>query len=410
MPRSPQISAPSGPAWHLPLSLGIALVSLNLLVLGMAWASVRQGRRHAEEQAALNSGNLARVIAQNLEADIRAIDLGLIALTREIAREQATGGIKSARRNAFIEDLFKHYPTLDSIRTANAAGEIDHGIGVPPGPRATIADRDYFRILKGNPSAGLVISAPALGRISKKWVIMLARRIDDPQGCFSGVVYGVITVDTFCQLLSHVDPGSQGSVVLRDGNLGLMARYPYVKGVSDKVGDRNLNPVFLALLKAGQTSGTYKAHAAIDSVERTYSFRKVGPHPLLVNVGLASQDYLTQWQRETRNTWIVSVLFGLLTASLGTLLLRAWNRERTQRQQQLSEALDEVKALSGLLPICSNCKKIRDDTGYWNKIEAYIQERSEAQFTHGMCPDCARILFPGFFEKSKPPGDESKPS
>ena len=91
----------------------------SVLPIGLCpWASVWQGRRHADEQAALNSGNLARVIAQNLEADIRAIDLGLIALTREIAREQATGGIKSAQLNTYIEGLFRHYPTLDSIRTA----------------------------------------------------------------------------------------------------------------------------------------------------------------------------------------------------------------------------------------------------------------------------------------------------
>ena len=387
----------------MPLSLGIALVALNLAVLGMAWASVRQGRRHAEEQAALHSSNLALVIEQNLEADIRAIDLGLISLKREITREQAAGGINSARLNAFIEDLFKHYPNFDSIRTANASGEIDYGIGVLPGSRATITDRDYFKILKGNPSAGLVISAPVLGRISKKWVIMFARRIDSLNGEFGGVVYGVITVDTFSHMLSHVDPGPNGSVVLRDGTLGLMARYPFLQGVSDKIGNQNLNSVFIALLNAGRTYGTYKAYAAIDGVERTYSFRKVGSHPLLVNVGLASKDYLAQWQRESRNIWIVSVLFGLLTSFLGTLVLRAWNRERAQRMQQLSEALNEVKALRGLLPICSGCKKIRDDHGDWNQIEAYIQERSEAQFTHGMCPDCAKDYFPEFFNKPKPP-------
>ncbi len=232
---------------------------------------------------------------------------------------------------------------------------------------------------------------------------MFARRFDSLNGEFGGVVYGVITVDTFSHMLSQVDPGPNGSVVLWDGTLGLMARYPFVQGVSDKIGNQNLNSVFTALLNAGRTSGTYKAYAAMDGVERTYSFRKVGTHPLLVNVGLASKDYLAQWRRESRNIWIVSGLFGLLTTFLGTLVLRAWNRERAQRMQQLSEALNEVKALRGLLPICSGCKKIRDDHGYWNQMEAYIQDRSEAQFTHGMCPDCAKVYFPELSKKPKPP-------
>ena len=64
----------------------------------------------------------------------------------------------------------------------------------------------------------------------------------------------------------------------------------------------------------------------------------------------------------------------------------------------LQQALAKVKTLSGLLPICSSCKKIRDDKGYWNQIETYIRERSEADFTHGICPACAKILYPGLLK------------
>ncbi len=56
--------------------------------------------------------------------------------------------------------------------------------------------------------------------------------------------------------------------------------------------------------------------------------------------------------------------------------------------------LAEVKKLSGLLPICSICKKIRDDKGYWNQIEAYIQEHSEAEFSHSICKKCAKEHYP----------------
>jgi len=66
VPEPPQINASPGSAARMPLSLGVVLVALNLAVFGMAWASVRQGRRHADEQAALHSGNLALVIGQNL--------------------------------------------------------------------------------------------------------------------------------------------------------------------------------------------------------------------------------------------------------------------------------------------------------------------------------------------------------
>ena len=58
-------------------------------------------------------------------------------------------------------------------------------------------------------------------------------------------------------------------------------------------------------------------------------------------------------------------------------------------QEKLEKAIDNVKVLSGLLPICSSCKNIRDDAGYWNQIEAYIDKHSEAHFSHGLCPDCS---------------------
>jgi hypothetical protein len=73
-----------------------------------------------------------------------------------------------------------------------------------------------------------------------------------------------------------------------------------------------------------------------------------------------------------------------------------------ERTAELGAALSEVKILSGLLPICSSCKKIRDDQGYWNQMELYIHEHSEAEFTHSICPECAKKLFPGFLDDNTP--------
>ncbi len=66
---------------------------------------------------------------------------------------------------------------------------------------------------------------------------------------------------------------------------------------------------------------------------------------------------------------------------------------------KLRESLNRVKLLSGLLPICSSCKKIRDDKGYWNQIETYIRDHSNADFSHSLCPECAKELYPDFFKK-----------
>ena len=68
--------------------------------------------------------------------------------------------------------------------------------------------------------------------------------------------------------------------------------------------------------------------------------------------------------------------------------------QRKTIQEEKEKALSELKVLSGLLPICASCKKIRDDKGYWGQIESYIRAHSEAEFSHGICPDCAKKLYP----------------
>src|SRR6266498_743816 len=68
-------------------------------------------------------------------------------------------------------------------------------------------------------------------------------------------------------------------------------------------------------------------------------------------------------------------------------------------RKQLHQSKEEVKRLSGLLPICASCKKIRNDEGYWQEIEAYIRRNSDTEFSHGICPECAKKLYPEFADE-----------
>lgn len=73
---------------------------------------------------------------------------------------------------------------------------------------------------------------------------------------------------------------------------------------------------------------------------------------------------------------------------------RQAEEEREKLIEELKDALEKIKKLSGLLPICSYCKNIRNDEGYWQRIEQYIRDHSEANFTHGICPECMKIFYP----------------
>lgn len=77
--------------------------------------------------------------------------------------------------------------------------------------------------------------------------------------------------------------------------------------------------------------------------------------------------------------------------------------ELNEKVEELSQALAEVRTLKGIVPICANCKNVRDDQGYWNRVETYLNEHTEADFTHAVCPDCMKRLYPQFKDDDSAP-------
>jgi len=115
-------------------------------------------------------------------------------------------------------------------------------------------------------------------------------------------------------------------------------------------------------------------------------------------------------RRDGAERWVALAFQPVYDGSSRFLGTRGSNRDVTERKRaeaerekligELRDALSRVKLLSGLLPICASCKKIRDDKGYWNQIESYIRDHSEAHFSHGICPECARKEYPELFAET----------
>ncbi|MCD6374113.1 MAG: response regulator [Caldisericaceae bacterium] len=92
-------------------------------------------------------------------------------------------------------------------------------------------------------------------------------------------------------------------------------------------------------------------------------------------------------------------IIDLLLSSYETVMHK--NRELERVNKELKNALNEIKQLHGMLPICSYCHKIRDDEGYWHRVEEYIEQHADVSFTHSLCPDCLVELYPEYAEKVK---------
>ncbi len=108
----------------------------------------------------------------------------------------------------------------------------------------------------------------------------------------------------------------------------------------------------------------------------------------------------------------LSIALGIVAIlSVAVVWITRVNRKIRKQARSLEKALGEIKVLRGIIPICASCKKIRDDKGYWNQVEQYISERTDVEFSHGICADCARKLYPHLYKdngemKTEHPGSD----
>jgi AmiR/NasT family two-component response regulator len=139
----------------------------------------------------------------------------------------------------------------------------------------------------------------------------------------------------------------------------------------------------------------------LDGIETARKIQECCPTPIVIITAYESADFLSKAGAAGVSAYLtkppqqdeIERAIVIALARHGDLM------EARRLNKELEQALKEVKRLQGILPICASCKKIRDDKGYWQRIEAYIRDHSEAEFSHGICPDCAKKLYPEFNDK-----------
>jgi len=146
------------------------------------------------------------------------------------------------------------------------------------------------------------------------------------------------------------------------------------------------------LLRAEEAASKHNAFATYDDVRESPIFGKVQTSYAKRKNGSTFPVEITLSGWEIDNKGYFCAIIRDITERIQA------EHEKERLIAELQKSLAQVKTLRGLLPICSNCKKIRDDEGYWNKIESYIKNHSEAEFTHSICPECAKKLYPELYD------------
>lgn len=298
---------------HYSFVIAAALILLSFL--GILAADLVKSRRDEIDRQELEMSSFAEVLQRHISDTVGKIDLVLWVVANEYPRLQS---LSTDDVNSQLAALLQQIPDSQSLRIGNAEGRMRFDASGEH-PAVSVADRAYFKRLKNDPNAGLVISEPIFARITHNWVITLSRRLKHPQGDFAGHVQAALNADHLAELFSRLAHREGDLVALYDHDMRLIARTPMAK---DQLGKPLSGSKLEELVKARATSGHYVAASALDGVERHFVFRVFDDLPFVLLIGKTERDMLSDW-------YIKAELYGvsavLLTLVVG-LLLWSWQK------------------------------------------------------------------------------------
>ena len=309
----------------------LAILIANIIVIAGLGQYLLQGLAHYREIAAINTGNLSKVLAGSISGSIDLLDAVMQSAKDDLSTRYRPTPLAGSQIDACLIRHRARVPDVDYFRTAEKNGDVLHCL--EPGMLLNVADRDFFLEAKNNPASELIFSKPLLSRTTGKWSIFLARRLNNHDGSFNGILYAGYHLETLQQTLKLVNVGKKGTAVLRNSDMALLTRFPEIPGKSGMPGVKNVSGEFRKMLGQGKTTGTARQVVLADGETRVSSFCKAGTYPLYVFVGASEDDFLGQWRNAVTICAVGFVLFVLLSGAFARALIRDDCRETESRRQ-----------------------------------------------------------------------------
>ena len=362
---------------NLRSTLLVGLVCLNLLAAAWATFNLLESKRNYERAAEIGSSNLSLALDASVSDSVAQIDLVLSATVDFLEHElRSHHRIDPVEVNNFIQRQQLRIPEMLGIRATDANGMVIFGPDVDPAKKASYKDRDFFGPMRSGAVQGLFITDPVVGKVTGKWVVAFARVYTDARGEFAGVVTAPLEVEYFKQLMSKLDVGHQGIAVLRDRNLGLVARFPPFQGPAGQVGAKGASPELTEAIRSGAQTVTFHTLNAADGIERISTYRRLKRIPFHLSAGFAASDYLHTWYQEVHITLLEWLIFCAITTTAYVYLRQAFERIAQladSKAQFLANMSHEIRTpmngILGLLNLLQSTELSARQRDYASKAE-----------------------------------------
>ncbi len=323
------------------LYIGICFVILFFIAASII--TLLYLRQEANTRVQRSTENLASSLQQTFDGIIDTIDVALLSAVDEISRQKTVNKVDIDSINHLLQRQARRVPHLAFIRSTDQFGKVIYG--VENGSKtAYLDDREFFKRLRDDPNAGLVISQPVFAKIAQKWVWAFARRLNHADGSFAGMVYASIYTDEIEKLFSQIHMEAGGSIAIRHQNINLIARTTFERNNPIPIGSATISQPFKDALKANPQSGSYTSDASsTDPITRIYSYQRSSKYHYLINVGLATEVALSDWRNQLTAVSLIITLFTLCLLYLARKIDLAW--------QQYDRAIENLKHSAAQLTI-----------------------------------------------------------
>jgi signal transduction histidine kinase len=329
------------------------------LIVALCIAGLSYLWRESIQRTESLTENLSRSAEQNIDNLVKDIDVALMHAADEITRQLREGRLDKDAITRFLARQQELLPGTDLLRATNAEGVAVYGVGIPQTP-ASVAHRDYYKKLRDDPNAGLVISEPVIGKISQKWIWLMARRYNHPDGSFGGLIYGSAFIDSIKESFDQLKLPAGSVMVLRDRDMKLIARSTFGTPQQIKPGDARISDEFKAALVSHPVSGVFHSGVTTpDGVSRIYAYRVNEKFGFVVLVGIPMEAVLLEWKKIALAVGLLLLLTACGYVYFARALGKSWKQQnddlislrasRAQLQIAKEMAEDATRAKSAFL-------------------------------------------------------------
>ncbi len=299
------------------VAIGLFCAAVIAIVWILTWMHVGEERSQDVVDAEKRNAKLALALEEQTIRTLKGTNQALSFVKHEFERARARPDIEALVNKGSLDDSL-----FDRIEIAD-----EHGNLAPAGDArpVNLADRDFFKFLRRQPTNELFIGKPTRETSPDRWVIQLARRLDKPNGEFAGVVFANVNTAYFTRLYQRDDLGEQGLITLvghRDGivratRIGDAGRFEQDAHTSRLLAEHARSPI-----------GSFVGSDPAEGVARFYSYRTLREYPFIVAVGTSIAETLTPFQEHARDYYIFAALLTTLVSIVGIGSMVAISQKR----------------------------------------------------------------------------------